>query len=233
LVGVAAVAAGIGGWLTYRNIGGNPADGTAGQAAIAPAGRQSAPAAPAPVTASASKPKVIPDQMPDFSLATREGPVRRLSSFTQPTLVVNFWATWCAPCRREIPLLKSLRSKWSASGVEVVGIAVDFREDVLQYARTIDISYPLLIGEQDGLDAANAFGMDMVFPFTVFSDAKRRVIALKVGELHENEANFILDRIADINAGRLAADRARELIAEQLRVFAAARNQAGSAAPGS
>jgi thiol-disulfide isomerase/thioredoxin len=162
--------------------------------------------------------------MPDFALASREGPPRRLSSFTQPTLVVNFWATWCAPCRREIPLLKTLRSKRAASGVEIVGIAVDFREDVLKYAVSAHIDYPLLIGEQDGLDAANAFGMDMVFPFTVFADAKRRVIAVKVGELHENEADFILDRIADVNNGRLAADNARKLIAEQLRLLAAQRS---------
>jgi thiol-disulfide isomerase/thioredoxin len=236
LIGAAAAVAAGGGWLTYRSIGSHPDQGSVKSAVIDPLEKQSAstPAsASAASAASARRPGAIPEQMPDFSLATREGPPRRLSSFTNPALVVNFWATWCAPCRREIPLLKSLRSKRSASGVEVVGIAVDFREDVLQYARTMDISYPLLIGEQDGLDAANAFGMDMVFPFTVFSDAKRQVIALKVGELHENEADFILDRIAEVNAGQLPAEHAREMIAEQLRVFATERSQARTrATPG-
>ncbi len=226
LVGIAAAAAAGGGWLAYRSIGHKPDQDVTKSAAIGPMEKQTSSPAPIPAPSGASRPGAIPELMPDFSLATREGPPRRLSSFKEPTLVVNFWATWCAPCRREIPLLKSLRSKRIASGVEVVGIAVDFREDVLQYASAMDISYPLLIGEEDGLDAANAFGMDMVFPFTVFADAKRQIIALKVGELHENEADFILDRIAEVNAGQLPAENARKMIAEQLRVFAAARAQA-------
>jgi hypothetical protein len=105
----------------------------------------------------------------------------------------------------------------------VVGIAVDFREDVLKYARAIGIDYPLLIGEQDGLDAAQAFGMDMVLPFTVFADAQRRIVALKVGELHADEAAFILDIVAEVNAGRLELAPARTAIAAKLRILAANR----------
>ena len=118
--------------------------------------------------------RVIPDTLPEFSLATLEGPPRSLSSFDHPSLVVNFWATWCAPCRREIPLLRQMRRERAEQGVEVVGIAVDFREDVVRYAREIGLDYPLLIGEQDGMDAANAFGMDLLLPFTVFADSQRR-----------------------------------------------------------
>jgi len=165
----------------------------------------------------------IPETLPDFALATVEGPLRKLSSFGQPSLVVNFWATWCAPCRREIPLLKSLRAERGSTGVEVVGIAVDFRDDVLAYAREIGIDYPLLIGEQDGLAAARAFGMDMVFPFTAFADRQRRIVALKVGELHADEAAFILDIVGEVNSGRLELAPARTAIAAKLRLLAANR----------
>ena len=85
---------------------------------------------------------------------------------------MNFWATWCAPCRREIPLLERLQSEHAADGFQVVGIAVDFRDKVLAYADEMKIDYPLLIGEQEALDAAAAFGVEMVgLPFTVFTDA--------------------------------------------------------------
>lgn len=167
--------------------------------------------------------RVVPDTLPDFSLATLEGPPRTLSSFDHPSLIVNFWATWCAPCRREIPLLRELRTTRADRGVEVVGIAVDFREDVERYAAEIGLDYPLLIGEEDGLAAADAFGVDPVFPFTVFADAERRIVALKIGELHADEAAYILDHIEKINAGSLPVELAREQIREELRRLDAAR----------
>ena len=174
----------------------------------------------------------VPEVLPEVTLASLEGPPRALSSFRQPSLVVNFWATWCAPCRREIPLLQMLRAERGKEGVEVVGIAVDFRDDVVRYAREIGIRYPLLIGEQDGLEAAKAFGMDMVFPFTAFADAQRRIVALKVGELHEDEASFILDQVARLNAGEGEIEAVRRAIALQLRILAERRARAGAAAPG-
>lgn len=167
----------------------------------------------------------IPETLPDFTLATLEGPPRALSSFTQPSLVVNFWATWCAPCRREIPLLRQLRSDRGAQGVEIVGVAVDFREDVVRYAAEIGLDYPLLIGEEDGMAAADSFGLDPVFPFTVFADAQRRIIAVKIGELHADEADFILDHVAKVNSGALSAEVARKLIADEVSRLDALRSK--------
>ena len=191
-----------------------------GQAA-APATGGGVPGAPAAAEAGGDgaqpgrKPsRVIPAVLPDFALATPEGPLRKLSSFQHPSLIVNFWATWCAPCRREIPLLR---------GVEVLGIAVDFREDVLKYAAKIGLDYPLLIGEEDGLAAADAFGIDPVFPFTVFADAERRIVAVKVGELHADEAAFILDHIELLNAGRLTLEVVQTLIRAELQRLEALR----------
>ncbi len=73
-------------------------------------------------------------------------------------MIINFWATWCAPCRREIPLLKKIQAERGGEGFQIVGVAVDFRDDVLKYAKEIGIDYPLLIGEEDGLDAVTKFG---------------------------------------------------------------------------
>jgi hypothetical protein len=107
--------------------------------------------------------------------------------------------------------------------VEVVGVAVDFREDVVKYANDIGLDYPLLIGEEDGLAAADAFGINPVFPFTVFADGQRRIVAVKIGELHADEAAFILDHVQKINAGTLPVETARTLIRDELQRLEAAR----------
>jgi thiol-disulfide isomerase/thioredoxin len=226
---VVAAIAGMAGFLAFRGSAAPSPSGTL-TPIVTPdaAGTADAASLPKPATAAAA----IPETLPDFELATREGPPRRLASFQQPVLIVNFWATWCAPCRREIPLLNTLRREHGAAGVEIVGIAVDFREDVLAYAESTPIDYPLLIGEEDGLAAAQAFGMNMVFPFTVFADAERRIVALKVGELHADEAEFILARIAALNAGHETIAQVRPAIAAELAALAAKRaRQAPAAAP--
>ena len=197
---------------------------TATTAAGAPA---AAPVPGMPATTGAGKktPRVIPEFLPDFTLATLEGPPRALSSYQHPSLIVNFWATWCAPCRREIPLLRRLRAERGARGVEVLGIAVDFREDVEKYVAKIGLDYPLMIGEEDGLAAADAFGIDPAFPFTVFADAQRRIVAVKVGELHADEAAFILDHIELLNAGRLPLGEVQGLIRDELQRLEALRGE--------
>jgi thiol-disulfide isomerase/thioredoxin len=134
--------------------------------------------------------RAIPTDLPNISLADPGGVKHSLSEWKGRPLLINFWATWCAPCRREIPLLKTLRQERAADGLEVVGIAVDFRDAVQHYSREMGIDYPVLVGEQDGLDAIAAFGMDTVFPFSVFTDRKGRIVALKVSELHADEAPF-------------------------------------------
>ncbi len=223
-VAVAAIA-GSTGFLAFRSMDRAPAPGPPALRPMttdhALTGATRAPEAAADAAAGTARP--IPELLPDFELASRTGPPRRLSSFRAPILIVNFWATWCAPCRREIPLLNRLQREFSASGVEVVGVAVDFREDVLAYAERIGIDYPLLIGEEDGLAAAQAFGMHLVLPFTVFADAKRRIVALKVGELHDEEARFILGRIAALNAGKATLAEVRPAIREQLASLAQRR----------
>jgi len=187
-----------------------------------------APTAPDSSGAAESTPsKTIPEVLPDFSLATLEGPPRALSSFDHPSLIVNFWATWCAPCRREIPLLRQLRTERGARGVEVVGVAVDFREDVVKYAKDIGLDYPLLIGEEDGVAAADLFGVSTAFPFTIFADAKRRIVAVKIGELHADEAAFILDHVEKLNSGSLTIEAARPLIRDEIKRLDALRSAAG------
>ena len=165
----------------------------------------------------ALRPTKIPDRLPQFSLADRAGKATSIASFGGKSLMINFWATWCAPCRSEIPLLEALHSEWAGREVSVVGIAVDDRDKVLEFAARFKIGYPLLIGEQDALDAATAFGLESpVFPFTVFTDRRAEVVAVFVGELHRPQAELILLQVQNLNKDLIQLPAARRAIAEGL-----------------
>ena len=173
----------------------------------------------APVTAAApeSTEAKVPTDLPDFTLQDRDGNPRSIRSWTGKSMIVNFWATWCAPCRREIPLLREINEAHEPEGFQVVGVAVDFRDDVLKYATEIGIDYPILIGEQDGLDAVNSFGMGSIgFPFTVFTDNQGRIVLTHLGELTQPESVVMIDAVKRVNSGELTPAAARTLAAEQL-----------------
>jgi thiol-disulfide isomerase/thioredoxin len=180
-------------------------------------------AAHPPPAAAPAAARVIPLVLPGVALPDAQGVAHRLSDWAGHPLVVNFWATWCEPCRREIPLFIKLHHERAADGLIVVGIAIDFRAAAVKYAAAAGIDYPLLIGEDAGLKLVDAFGMDLVFPFSVFADRDGRVVAVKVGELHRDEADFILDRVQDIDRGALSLAGAREAIMARLRVLAVER----------
>jgi len=165
-------------------------------------------------------PPKIPDRLPQFSLGDRSGKTTPIASFAGKSLIINFWATWCAPCRSEIPLLESLQAEWAGRGASVVGIAVDHRDEVLEFADRFKIGYPLLIGEQDALDAAASFGVTSpVFPFTVFTDRRGEVVALFIGELHQPQAELILSQVQQLNDGQIELPAARRAITAGLNAL--------------
>jgi thiol-disulfide isomerase/thioredoxin len=203
------VAAGGAGFLAYRISAQHAATLTPVQY---PGAVRSKPAADAADEAGPAAAKRIPDRLPEVSMPDAQGVAHKLSEWRGRPLMVNFWATWCDPCRREIPLLKSLRHERAAESLEVVGIAVDFQDAVMDYTRKIGIDYPVLIGEKDGMAAIDAFGMDTVFPFTVFADKEGRIFTVKVGELHSDEAKVILDGLRDVDDGKVDLAVARQQV---------------------
>jgi thiol-disulfide isomerase/thioredoxin len=172
--------------------------------------------------AAANSPRETPhtppsDLLPEFSLKNRDGELQSIHSWPGKSLIINFWATWCAPCQHEIPLLMRINAARAVQGFQVVGVAVDVREAVLQYADQMHIHYPLLIGEQDGFNAINAFGIASVgFPLTVFTDNQERIVALHLGELDENTINVTLHAVERVNRGELTPLQARSAIAQSL-----------------
>jgi thiol-disulfide isomerase/thioredoxin len=159
----------------------------------------------------------LPAVLPDFTLGDLSGAPRSIRSWPGKSMIVNFWATWCAPCRREIPLLRELQKEHGPEGFQIVGVAVDIREDVIKYAQEIGIDYPVLIGEQDGLDAVNSFGQGSLgFPFTVFTDNQGRIVLFHLGEIHKEQADVLLGAVRAVNSGKLTPEAARVVAAKQL-----------------
>jgi thiol-disulfide isomerase/thioredoxin len=196
---------------------------------VLPDGRPGA-APAAPETAAAAPAREIPETLPDIALPGLDGRPHRLSDWKGRPLLINFWATWCEPCRREIPLLERIRRENGSNSLEIVGIALDNRAAVGEFARKLGMDYPVLIGENGGLEAVEAFGMETVLPFSVFADPQGRIVTLKVGELHPDEARLILGDLRDLDRGRLALPQAREQIAAGIRRLEAGRAVAGAAA---
>jgi thiol-disulfide isomerase/thioredoxin len=222
LVAVAGVLAG---FLSYRS--------TQPPVSISAVAAPASPAHPADLddkttlAPDAAPSRPIPDTVPELTMPDLGGKPKALRDFLGHPLIINFWATWCAPCRREIPLLQQLRRAYQGDGLVVVGIAVDFRTAVADYVRRQPIDYPLLIGEDSGLAAAEQFGMQTVLPFSVFADAQGRIVALKIGELHRDEADYILTTMRGLAAGTVSLPEAHAGIAQRLRELAAERARAG------
>lgn len=232
IAGAIIIAAGVAGFLFYRVA----APRTTPLTATAPVNASTASAqADSTESGDSQNPpaKKVPELLPDITLANLAGKPTRLSSYAGRPLLVNFWATWCAPCRREIPLLNRLHEQRKAQNVEIVGIAVDFKDEVTKFVRKVPIQYPLLVGEEDGLAAAEAFGMGMMFPFSIFVDSQNRILTVKVGELHEEEANFAFDRLRDVDAGLLTREQAQWRVAEAFQAMATQRAQREVQAPNS
>ena len=112
------------------------------------------------------------------------GDPRNIREWADQPLLINFWATWCAPCRREIPLLQQLHTEKSVTGIQVIGIAIDNLSDVQAFLGEFGMSYPNLVGEADAIAASALFGIDNLgLPFSVLVAADGNILTVHIGEL--------------------------------------------------
>jgi len=123
-----------------------------------------------------------------------------LNDWKGKVVLVNFWATWCAPCREEIPLLVRLQAQYAASGLQVVGIATDETDmkSVKDYLNKMVVNYPMLMGDESVNRLVAGFGGNLIgLPFSVLLDRNGKVIKLTAGELDPKVADqMVKDALA-------------------------------------
>src|SRR5688572_7882367 len=193
LLTAALSAAAVLGYLAYRGLMGD---------ADAPAGDESA--LPFAVAT-----------LPDFSLANLAGEQQSIQSWPGKPLLINFWATWCAPCLREIPMLKELQT--SRPDLQVVGIAIDKPDLVAKFAGDIQFNYPILIGQNEAWAAAGALGVNIyALPFTIFTGGDGSILGVHTGELHPEHLERFRAVVDDLAAGQIDVEQARSRMAETI-----------------
>lgn len=130
---------------------------------------------------------------PEFSLAGLDGKTYGPGAWAGKVLVLNFWASWCPPCREEIPDLMALQAAYGERGLQIVGIAIDDPKAAHEYATRLKVNYPTLVGAWDGQRVAEDYGNRIgALPFTVIVDRHGRIAYTKPGQIARDEAEAIL-----------------------------------------
>jgi len=121
--------------------------------------------------------------LPDVS-----GTPQALSHWRGKALVVNFWATWCAPCVEEMPELTQLQQDLNGKNIQIIGIGIDTAANIAEFSSKLKISYPLYVAGMGGTDLFRLFGNQAGgLPFTVLLDAHGQIKKTYLGQLKMDE----------------------------------------------
>ena len=112
---------------------------------------------------------------PDFTLESLEGKTVRLSDFRGKPVVLNFWATWCGPCKIEMPWFVDFQKQYGAAGVQFLGVAMDeaSTKDIAEFAQSMNVNYPILIGKES---VGDAYGGVQFLPETFYIDRSGKIV---------------------------------------------------------
>ena len=133
------------------------------------------------------------EHRPDFTIPDFNGTPRSVSDWDGKVVIVNFWATWCPPCREEIPTFVALQSEYGQRGLQFVGISMDPPEQVRDFADTLKVNYPLLVGGDEVLTAYASYGNTAgLLPFSAVIDRSGKVVFTWAGALSRSQAEEVL-----------------------------------------
>ena len=138
---------------------------------------------------------------PEFALESLDGATVHLSDFRGKAVLLNFWATWCQPCKIEMPWFEDLQEQYGSQGFQVVGIAVDdaSKEDIAKFAKEIGVNYPILLGKEA---VGTAYGGVPFLPSSFFIDRDGKIVTRVSGLKSRSEIED--DVKAALSQGRAA-----------------------------
>lgn len=119
-----------------------------------------------------------------LKLANLQGQIQPLSTWQNQFLVVNFWATWCAPCVEEMPELNQLQQEFKGKQIQVLGLAIDSASNVKEFQQKTGVSYPLLLAGVDGSELTRKMGNQAGgLPFTALINKQGKIVKTYLGRL--------------------------------------------------
>lgn len=137
----------------------------------------------------------IGSKRPEFTLPDVEGKPRSISEWNGKVVLVNFWATWCPPCRKEMPGFIELRDQYHDKGFEIVGVAIDEAGAVSNFVDGMGVSYPVVVGQNDASDVTRQYGNRLgALPFSVLIDRQGIIRYTRAGELPKGELEALIQQ---------------------------------------
>ena len=146
----------------------------------------------------AASPPAMAPAVPEPALADLDGKPHRLAEWRGKVVVLNFWASWCGPCREEMPEFSRMQQRLGERGLQFVGVAIDDAEAVRDFLRQHPVSYPILIGDEHTPEWTERLGNRSAgLPFTAILDRDGRTVATRTGVLDPAELLRIVQPLLD------------------------------------
>lgn len=143
-----------------------------------------------------TKKSVLGTHRPDFTLGSSSGELISAADFDGQVILVNFWATWCKPCREEMPMLVGLHHAYRDKSFQVLGIALDDVQQAREFAAELGVDYPILVGSTDVMAVVRLYGnLSGVLPYSVLVDREGIIRWTHLGELKGEELQRQIDAL--------------------------------------
>lgn len=143
-----------------------------------------------------SSPSTPTEQFFTLSLPDAQGNMQNVSQYKGKIVVLNFWASWCPPCREEMPELSQLHQKYQNKNVVVLGVAIDDLDAVKEFLKSAPVSYPVLVAKSERMDLSNQLGNDQdVLPYTLIINTDGTVAKNYFGRINEPLLETTIDAL--------------------------------------